>query len=329
MRLAELAESLEDGRRRCGVCQWRCTLARGEVGRCLVRANGDDGVVVLNDGLISGAHIRPIDDFRLWHFLPGTTALALGGWGYAFPADQTLGRYARIPPEEERRRRLEPERAASFALERLCRGVIWAHGDPSVSHEYLVDLLRVCRATSRYTAIVSSGYLTVEALDQLGHYLDGISLELRAFDDAAYARLAGVEQWRGILGVVARASSRWRCHVEVTTRLHPGVNDTPEQLRGMAAWIHETLGRDTPWHTLPGDAGSAAQASVGRARRIGHETGLRFVYGPDPTQATFCPTCAALLIDRGRAGVRTSGLDNGRCASCGEDLHIRTSIFKR
>ena len=106
MRLTELVEPIEGGGYRCGVCQWRCTLAPGEAGRCLVRVGAEDGIAVLNDGLISAAHVGPIEDHRLWHLLPGTQVLTLGGWGYAFPADQPRGQYANIPDDESKRRRL-------------------------------------------------------------------------------------------------------------------------------------------------------------------------------------------------------------------------------
>ncbi|HEY3232076.1 MAG TPA: radical SAM protein [Roseiflexaceae bacterium] len=329
MRLTELVESTADGRYRCDVCQWRCTLAPGEVGRCQVRAGDAAGIAVLNDGLISAATVGPIEDHRLWHMLPGTPVLSIGGWGYAFPADQQRGQYANIPDDENKRRRLAPDRAANFALEQLCRGVVWAYSDPSVSEEYVKELLQLCRASSRYTALVTSGYLTIAALDQLGHYLDAINLELRAFDDGAYTRLAGVEDWRGILDVATQARDRWGCHIEVTTRLHPNVNDSAEQVQALAGWVRDALGSNTPWHVLPGDAGAAAAATVARARRLAHEAGLHFVYGPEPGQNTNCPSCGALVIERGTNGVRVVGLDGGSCAECGTNLGIRTSIFKR
>lgn len=329
MRLTQLAESLADGRQRCDVCQWRCDLAVGESGRCLVRRGSAEGIVVEHDGLISAAEVTTIEEHRLWHMLPGTAVLALGGWGYAFPTDQQRGQYARIPEEPAKRRRLDPERAANFALDRLCRGVVWTYSDPSVSLEYVQDLLAVSRASSRYTAIVTSGYATVAALDQFGHYLDAISLDLRAFDDAAYARLAGVDQWRSILAFAERASQHWGCHIEVTTRLHPGVNDAPEQVQALAGWIRDALGAQTPWHVLPGDAGAAAAATVGRARRLGHEAGLHFIYAADPHQSTQCFSCGVTVIERSAGGVRVSGLEQGHCTNCGADLKIRTSIFKR
>ncbi len=329
MRLTDLVEPTSDGRYRCGVCQWGCTLGVGERGRCLVRAGTDAGIAVLNDGLISAAQVGPIEDHRLWHLLPASQVLSLGGWGYAFPEDQQRGQYANIPEDESKRRKLESDRAAAFALEKLCRGIVWSYSDPSVSFEYVKELLQLGRANSRYTALVTSGYMSRAALDQLGPYLDSISLDLRAFDDATYARLTGIDDWRSILAIVERAHTHWHCHIEVTTRLHPNVNDSPEQIQAMVGWIRDALGAHTPWHVLPGNAGAAAAATVSRARRLAHEAGLLYVYGPEPAQNTNCPKCSALLVERTANGTRLTGVSNGLCTSCGADVGIRTSIFKR
>jgi pyruvate formate lyase activating enzyme len=280
--------------------------------------------------MISAANVAPIEEFRFWHFFPDTMMLALGSWGYAFPVDQQRGEYATIPDDESKQRRqLSPERVAAFALKHLCRGVVWAYNEPAVSHEYVLNVLQASRAASRYTAIVTTGYMTSEALDSLGPYLDGIGLDLRGFGDTAYARLAGVPRWRDILETMARARREWRCHIEITLRLHHGVNDDPDELRGLVTWIIQALGLETPLHVLAGDQGAGTAASVGRARRIALENGLQYVYGPDPNQSTRCPQCGTTLITRTNRVVNLSGIEEGVCAGCGFEPHLRTSIFKR
>jgi pyruvate formate lyase activating enzyme len=93
--------------------------------------------------------------------------------------------------------------------------------------------------------------------------------------------------------------------------------------------VRESLGPNTPWHVLPGDAGAAAAATVARARRLGHEAGLHYVYGPEPGQTTRCHQCGHTLIERGAASGRVVGITDGRCHSCGADPQMRLSIFKR
>jgi pyruvate formate lyase activating enzyme len=324
---AQLVSTLPDGRLRCDACQWRCVRDVGEAGVCEVRRWDAEGIELLNDSLISGATVGPIEDQRLYHFFPDTLALAIGSWGYSFPGDQRRGPYAAIPDDARGARRLDAMRVASFALDRLCRGVIWAYGEPAVAHEYALQVLQLSRASSRYTAMVSSGFMTVEALDAYGHYLQGMLLDLRAFDDAAYERLTGVREWRGILEVAQRAKERWGCHIEVITRLHPGVNDSPAQLLPLVEWLRGTLGAATPWHLLAGDAGAEAAASVARARRLAFEQGLAFVYGPEPNQQTRCPRCGAVAIERQGGQARLVGVEQGRCSACDEDLNLRLSIF--
>ncbi len=329
IRFADLVTAHEQRSFTCNACQWRCTLQPDEVGRCNMRVGTAEGIALINHSMISGATIGPIEDHRLWHFFPDSLILSIGGWGYAFPADQGRAPYGVIPEDPAKQRRLDAERAANFALKRLCRGVVWAYGEPAVNYEYVIDLLQLCRASSRYTALATTGYMTVEALDQLGPYLDGINLELRGFSDHTYQRLADVPAWRGILEVAERARNHWHCHMEVTTRIHSGVNDDPEELREMVTWIATTLGVHTPWHVLPGDAGSATAAAATRARRIGHENGLQFIYGAEINQATRCPNCQAVLITRNNGVARMVGMDGVHCAACGHDPQLRLSLFKR
>lgn len=326
--LATLAQPLADGRFQCLACQWQCSLAADEPGRCRMRVGRTDGIELLNHGMISGAAIGPIEDHRLWHFFPDTTVLAIGGWGYALPLDQQRGQYGSLPVEPAKRRRLDPQRAADFALERLCRGVVWAFGEPAVNFEYVLALMQLSRAASRYTAIVTSGLLSSEALAELGPYLNGISLDLRGFSDNAYQRLGGISNWRPILRFAEEAQQRWKCHIEITTRIHHGVNDHPDELRELVHWIKTTLGEETPWHVLPGDAGSETAAATMRARRIGHEGGLQFIYGAEPNQPTRCPLCHATLISRQQGMSRRVGLDGNRCTNCGYAANFYLSIFK-
>lgn len=329
MHLSTLAQPTDEAHVQCNACQWRCVLAEGEWGKCQVRSASDGAIIDHNHALISAAAVGPIEGHRLWHFFPDSLVFSLGSWGTAFPADQGRGQYTLLPDDPAKRRELTADRAAAFALKQLCRGVVWAYNEPAISFDYLLDVLQQSRATSRYTAIVTSGFFTPEVLDQIGLYLDGVSLELRAFGDAAYERLTGVEEWQGILDMAIMAKAKWNCHIEVTTRLHHGVNTNPDELRAMVTWIRDSLGPSTPWHVLPGDAGADSAAAVTRARRIGLEAGLHFVYGPETNQATRCPNCGNEVITRSNGSTRMTNVNNGHCRRCGTNLNLRTSIFKQ
>ncbi len=90
--------------------------------------------------------------------------------------------------------------------------------------------------------------------------------------------------------------------VEVTTLVVTGVNDDPEELRDIARFLVEELGPETPWHIsryFPAYrmANPATPlATLQRAREIGQEAGLRYIYvgnvpgrkTPTATPATSC-----------------------------------------
>jgi pyruvate formate lyase activating enzyme len=62
-------------------------------------------------------------------------------------------------------------------------------------------------------------------------------------------------------------------------------------------------------------------AILRRAREIGLAAGLRYVYeGNIPGEkgeSTWCPSCAALLIERTGFTIGTNRIRNGACPGCG------------
>jgi pyruvate formate lyase activating enzyme len=125
-------------------------------------------------------------------------------------------------------------------------------------------------------------------------------------------------------------------HVECVTNIVPTINDSEDELRSIARWIATDLGAETPWHVtrfmpylefahLP----PTPIETLERARRIGHEEGLSFVYlGNVSVQGgedTVCPSCGELVVDRVGYSTRIDLLTpDGRCKHCGADLGIKT-----
>ncbi len=326
MRTTVLVSEQQDSIR-CNVCQWRCALEQGETGRCLVRRREGDAIVALSDGMVSAATIGPVEDYGFRHFFPDSMVLAVGSWGTPFPQHQNDSHHALIPDDPARQRRLDPHRLVQFAQERLVRGLIWAFNDAVVNQEYLLDALRLARAGSRITGIVTGGLWTKAALDQVGPYLDGINLMLYGFRTESYERLTGIKEWRGILAGIEHAVKRWDCHVEITTPIATGINDSAAEIKDIADWIVATLGPQVPWRLIP-TLDSDTSAAV-HAREIAQKSSLSYVYGADPTEPTRCPSCGWAVIERSGASVRMVGVLDGRCDNCGSELGLRLSVFKQ
>ena len=179
---------------------------------------------------------------------------------------------------------------------------------------------------------MTNGYLTPEALDAIGPYLDAWRVDIKGFSDKLYRDLAKIPRWQGILEVTKRAQQKWGMHVEVVTNIIPTMNDDDKQLNGIASWMRDELGEFTPWHVtrfypqynlthLP----ATPIASLEKAFDIGHKAGLRFVYlGNVPghnAENTVCYSCGNVVIQRLGYNVDVVGVDGSKCivaAGCDE-----------
>jgi pyruvate formate lyase activating enzyme len=154
--------------------------------------------------------------------------------------------------------------------------------------------------------------------------LDAANVDLKYFRQESYRRLS-----RGSLGPVLEAIRIYHAlgvWTEVTTLVVPGVNDSDEELRAIARFLR-SVGPEVPWHVTRfhpdfemRDRPPTPLATLRRARRIGLDEGLRYVYeGNVPGEAadnTYCPGCGALLLERRGFSLRANRIRGGRCPDC-------------
>jgi pyruvate formate lyase activating enzyme len=121
--------------------------------------------------------------------------------------------------------------------------------------------------------------------------------------------------------------------VEVVTNVVPTINDDETSLRGIASWIAAALGRETPWHVtrfMPylefADLEPTPLATLRRAREIGLEEGLHFVYLGNVDEPggedTRCPECGETAVARRGFEIVSQSTRDGACAACGAPLGI-------
>ena len=334
MREAMLYSTQPGARVRCGVCQWRCSIREDGFGFCRMYRNLDSRLYSLNYAQVSSLAADPIEKKPLFHFHPGSAAFSLGGWGCNFHCGDCQNWQISTARDQELwygSREITPEAAVAMAVRHQCQGIAWTYNEPSVWFEYTVDSARLAKEGGLYTVYVTNGYLTPEALDIIGPYLDAWRVDVKGFSDATYRRLAKITHWRGILEVAERARNKWRMHVEVVTNVVPTLNDDDEQLRGIAGWIRESLGELTPWHVTRfhpqyqmTDLPATPLASLEHAHQIGLDAGLKFVYlgnvpGHD-AENTVCYSCGELVVARSGYQTQVLALDGSRCRSCGAEL---------
>jgi pyruvate formate lyase activating enzyme len=324
---------------RCRLCPWFCQIPEGEIGRCNVRQNREGTLFTLDYGLISAAAVEPIERRGLYHLFPGSVILTLGGWGNNLPCRHGPARPV-LPSQEGAQRYLDPERAVDFAVDHRCRGMAWGYQEPTVWIEYVLDAAKLARANGLFTILLTNGYVTKEAFDLLGPYIDACVIEIVGVSAAPYESLCDLSNPEPILEIAAYAQRQWRCHVELRTPVLPGVTADQEVIRGLAHWIRDNLGPGTPWHLWGlehaeegGDLSPPSREDLERAQTVGREAGLHYVYIQAGEQVgltpTLCPSCGQVLIQRkGAFYIKVVGVKEGRCSSCEHEVNLRRTIFK-
>jgi pyruvate formate lyase activating enzyme len=328
IRKALLQEAV-DGKVRCKTCERRCEITPGSSGWCRTRSNRDGTLVTQTYGAVSSIAVNPVEKKPFYHFYPGTFALTAGSWScnFACPWCQNWDISKVIPPR--RGDFLSPEQFVGQARREKCSGTSISFNEPTLSLEWSLDVFRIARRLGLYNTYVTNGYMTAEALSMLIEAgLDAMNVDVKG-DASAVRRFCGGIDVEKIWAACRTAHSR-RVHLEITTLVIPGVNDTDATLRLIARRIVDEIGRDVPWHVTayrPAhkfDAPATPDSTLERARRIGKASGLEYVYTGNahclPDDNTCCPQCDSLLIQRFGFDVIQNRLRAGHCPTCGHSI---------
>jgi pyruvate formate lyase activating enzyme len=326
-RKAGLFEELGDKKVRCQVCQRRCTIPEGKTGWCKTRGNNRGTLHSSIYGEVSSISINPIEKKPVFHFYPGSRWLSLGSVGCNFrcPGCQNWD-IAHWKGGRMDTRYLSPEELVSQAKAAKCIGISWTFNEPALWFEYTLDGAKLAKARGLYTNYVTNGFMTEEALEMIAPYLDVYRVDMKGFSDSTYSKIGQIKNFGGILEVTEKAE-KYGMHVEVVTNIIPGFNDQETELRGIAAWIKNTLGPDTPWHVTGfyphhklGHLSPTPVSKLEKGWTIGKDAGLWYVYlGNVPghrRENTYCHACGELLIERYVFEVIRNRMEEGRCPKC-------------
>ncbi|MFH1573476.1 MAG: AmmeMemoRadiSam system radical SAM enzyme [Acidobacteriota bacterium] len=324
-------EKRSDRRVMCNLCAHRCAVAPGNRGICGVRENQDGTLVSLVYEKAVACSVDPIEKKPFFHFMPGTRALSIATAGCNFRCLFCQNHHISDLEASGGRiegRSLPCDEVVRLAAAQGCASISYTYTEPTIFFEYAADCALLAREQGIRNSFVTNGYMAEEGWRAAAAWLDAANVDLKSMTDDFYRKYTGA-RLRPVLDSLrlARSLGIW---IEVTTLLIPGLNDSDEELGNVAAFLAE-LGLEVPWHVSrfhPAhkllQVDPTPTETLGRARKIGLESGLRYVYignvpGEDG-ENTYCPGCGKVVV--GRVGYQTTrvGLEGSRCASCGAGI---------
>ncbi|ATX81252.1 pyruvate formate lyase activating enzyme [Mariprofundus ferrinatatus] len=332
--------SLADGRIQCDLCPRDCKLHDGQRGLCFVRKCEEGRMVLTTYGRSSGFCIDPIEKKPLNHFYPGSSVLSFGTAGCNLACkfcqnwDISKSReFDRLCDEAS------PEAIAKTAEHWDCKSVAYTYNDPVIFLEYAVDTAKECSARDIKNVAVTAGYIHPEARKEFFDHMDAANVDLKAFTEDFYHKLC-VGHLDPVLDTLRYLKHETDVWFEITTLLITGHNDSDEELKAMCDWIAENLGPDVPLHFtafFPSwkmlDVPDTPQSTLTRARRIGMDAGLNYVYTGNTHDkrggTTICPGCGSRMIVRDWYEIVEHRISpEGHCIMCDTPIPGRYEEFE-
>lgn len=310
----------------CRLCPHKCRLKNGDIGICNVRVAKDGKINTINYGEVSSIALDPIEKKPLFHFKAGKNILSVGSIGCNFKCGFCQN-YS-ISME-----RAETQYISPADLTNLCKntkakdntGIAFTYNEPSIWYEYVFDVSKIAKEESNDVVLVTNGYINEEPLKKILPFVDAMNIDLKAFSRNFYNRIC-----RGNIDNVLKTIeiADESCHVEVTTLLINGYNDSIDEIRELSKWL-SGINKDIPLHLTryypmyKFTAPSTPIEKIIECRDIAKEY-LNYVYignvsGIDNN--TYCPECGHLLVKRNGYNIDLSIKEN-KCPECKKEINF-------
>ena len=239
----------------CSVCFRHCKIEDGQIGFCGGRIALDGRVEAFNYGRITSLALDPIEKKPLSRFYPGSFILSAGSFGcnlrcpfcqnYEISWSDEAMRFARTAET------LSPEELADLA-ERMQPdgniGIAFTYNEPLIGYEFVRDTARLTHEKGLKSVLVTNGTAELSVWEELKPYIDAMNIDLKGFTDRYYREVLGGDR-QMVLDFIGAAVRT--CHVELTTLIVPGENDSEEEMRELSAWVSRLKnpdGESVPLH---------------------------------------------------------------------------------
>lgn len=245
---------------KCEVCFRHCDIPEGGRGFCGARICSGGIVTAANYGRLTSLALDPIEKKPLARFHPGSMILSAGSYGCnlrcPFCQNHQISwseeAFACALAFEKRDDKssgkkggyISPEELAETAWSLRSRGNIglaFTYNEPLIGWEYVRDSAALSHERGMLNVMVTNGTAELKILKELAPFIDAMNIDLKGFSDRYYSEVLGGSR-RMVMDFITEAVKC--CHVELTTLIVPGENDSEEEMRAMTEWISGLHDRD-------------------------------------------------------------------------------------
>ncbi len=320
---ADYFEKLDNKEVECTLCPHRCKISAGATGLCRVRENKDGVLYSKNYALVSSLGLDHVEKKPLYHFYPGSNILSIGTFGCNLSC--SFCQNWRISQEEPELKFINPEEIVKLAREKNAVGIAYTYSEPSVWFEYVRDTAKIAKENNLKNVLVTNGFINREPLQELLPLIDAANVDLKSMNNKFYHKYCKGQKEPVIDNIKLMNGS---IHVEITTLLITGLNDSREELRELFTLL-QGINPEIPLHLsryFPAYKMNKPPTPVKKIEEAYELAGeyLVYVYPGNVnirgTANTYCPECKEELISRNGYYIE-SKIKEGKCPECGHKIY--------
>jgi len=273
-------------------------------------------------GAVSAIAMDPVEKKPLFHFYPGNQVFSVGFYGCSFSCpfcqNYSISQYYKTD------RIMNPEDIANLASEREAPLIAYTYNEPTVHLEYVIECSKRAGEKGIKNILVTNGHLNPEPAEEIFNYIEAANIDLKSMNPDFYKKeiKGNLEPVKETIKIASK-----KAHVEITTLVIPGKNDSVKEMEQTAEFI-ASVDENIPFHlsayyptykySIPATSRSRIFDLINVAKKH-----LKYVYpgnvGNDASD-TACLSCGNVLVERRGYSVRVKNRDRKMCDSCGAVL---------
>jgi len=233
----------------CGACPRHCRLADGAVGFCRARKVEGGRVVAANYGKITSLALDPIEKKPIAFFRPGENVLSVGSFGCnlrcPFCQNDAISQQGEDGVSCQAATPVElADLALKVGREQGNLGLAYTYNEPLVGWEFVRDCAMEVHARGMLNVLVSNGCAAADVVEEIAPLVDAANIDLKGPSQEYYDWLGG--DFASVCRTISTLHAAG-CHVEVTTLVVPGRNDSEDDIDVIAGLV-ASVSPDIPLH---------------------------------------------------------------------------------
>ena len=239
----------------CDVCFRHCKIEEDSTGFCGARTCRNGKIVAANYGKLTSAALDPIEKKPLKMFRPGMRVLSVGSYGCnlrcPFCQNSEISWSQKAFEYQNTAEIYTPEEIVQSATKLRDRGnigIAFTYNEPLVGYEFVRDTAKLSKDAGMENVLVTNGTASLKVLEEISPYIDAMNIDLKAFTNRFYKDFIGGD-FQMVQDFIKGAAQS--CHVELTTLIIPGENDSEQEMCELSGWVaalEKQAGKKIPLH---------------------------------------------------------------------------------